>query len=653
MGASEFLIVLCSPNSAQSTWVNREVAWFKTHRDPLKILTVIVGGEPMASLIAGREAEECFPKTLLYRVGADLQPTAEIGEAPLAADARETGDGKRGAKLKLAAAMLGLGLDTLVNRDDRRRAQRRRVVMAGMAASIAVLGGLSVYAFNQRDAAVAARNDAVAARKDAEFQKTEAQDLVEFMLTDLRQRLDAVGRLDILDAVAKRLDESYARQDLSKLDPDALGRRARVQLLLGEVDNTRGNLDAALAQYKKAAATTEELLKRNPGKAQQIFDHAQSVFWVGYIAWQRGDAAEAKKYFTQYKDYADQLVAIDPENEDWLAEVDYANSNLGTLAMDRGEAAEAEAYFEKSLEVSSRLAASHPEDSERLASLGQSFAWLADSLHRQVKLRAARSARLSEIGLYTKWLDEQPSDVKILGAMSVARYRLAQIELAAGNLGTAREQVVLAASLADQRIDADPDSTEAADRASVAYSLLGEIDYYLGRIDEARVSLLRAIRLAERLIVIDEEVPLWRGFDLAQPTLLMAKISAANSEVRATSSLLNNMLKLQRSLVEKGVPHPTITKVYCDALAQRAITEKEQEVSWNSIITLLAPTIGRQLPDAQVLLAKAYLHIGAADKAREITSRLYSAGFRHPEFLELLEEFPDLKTAAIAGAAAQ
>ncbi|MBP6363627.1 MAG: toll/interleukin-1 receptor domain-containing protein [Novosphingobium sp.] len=46
LAASEFLIVVCSPNSAKSKWVDCEVAWFKTHRDPAKVLALIVDGEP-------------------------------------------------------------------------------------------------------------------------------------------------------------------------------------------------------------------------------------------------------------------------------------------------------------------------------------------------------------------------------------------------------------------------------------------------------------------------------------------------------------------------------------------------------------------------------------------------------------------------------
>lgn len=51
LGSSEFLIVVCSPNSAKSQWVNREIAWFKTHRDPSKVLALIVGGTRLSMTI--------------------------------------------------------------------------------------------------------------------------------------------------------------------------------------------------------------------------------------------------------------------------------------------------------------------------------------------------------------------------------------------------------------------------------------------------------------------------------------------------------------------------------------------------------------------------------------------------------------------------
>ncbi len=132
------------------------------------------------------------------------------------------------------------------------------------------------------------------------------------MLGDLRKKLEPAGRLDALDAVGERALKYYSAQDAGALDADSLGRRARALHLIGEVDDVRGNLDHALDVFRQAAVSTSELLARAPNDGARIFDHAQSVYWVGYVAWQHGDSAVAEKAFNEYRALADRLVAIDP-----------------------------------------------------------------------------------------------------------------------------------------------------------------------------------------------------------------------------------------------------------------------------------------------------------------------------------------------------
>src|SRR5210317_1958088 len=47
--ASRYLIVICSPNAAQSEWVNEEVRIFKSLGREKRVLCLIVDGEPFAS----------------------------------------------------------------------------------------------------------------------------------------------------------------------------------------------------------------------------------------------------------------------------------------------------------------------------------------------------------------------------------------------------------------------------------------------------------------------------------------------------------------------------------------------------------------------------------------------------------------------------
>lgn len=647
MLASEFLIVLCSPRSAQSKWVNREVAFFKRRRDPKKILTLIIDGEPMASAMPGREADECFPKTLLYKVGEDLAPTDVAEDAPLAADARESGDGKRGAKLKLAAAMLGLGLDELVRRDERRRTARRRLALSASLALATVLGGLSIYAFNQRDAAVVARNEAVTAQKEAEAAersavkaRDDAEGLIELILTDLKSDLESYGTLRSVTQIGNRAIGYYEGQDVKALTPDQLGRRARVVLMLGEADNKRGDLDSALARYETAAATTGEQLARDPDNAQRIFDHAQSVFWVGYIAWQRGDQAKAKTHFTQYHDYAQKLVAIDPANDDWQAELEYSYSNLGTLAMDEGEAAEAEGWFRKSLEVSSRLLEKHPEETERVVAAGESYAWLADALHRQMRLPEARISRLSEIALYRRSKSSPTtSNVIELRAIS-AHYRLAQIELSSGQLQNAIVAARIASDSALDLLERDPENSLLADRASLSLAILGETQFHQGDFEKARHALAKSHDIARRLADSDKTVVLWRAYNLANVRLIEARLDKSHPP-----EAFDSFVQTQRELMNLA-SDPSVIRVYCGMLAFRARSSLDAAAIWAEITAILTPDQDKHGPEALTLLVEAHMRLGEKSKAADIASSLFAAGFRHPDFMALLDEFPKLREAA-------
>ena len=122
---------------------------------------------------------------------------------PLAADFRKGAQGAPVALLKLIAGMLGVGLDELVHRDTQRRLRNLTLLTAASLAGVIVMGVLTGLA--------------IEARREAERQRAEAESLVEYMLTDLRGRLRAVGRLDLLTAVGQRGLTYYAHQDLRRL----------------------------------------------------------------------------------------------------------------------------------------------------------------------------------------------------------------------------------------------------------------------------------------------------------------------------------------------------------------------------------------------------------------------------------------------------
>jgi hypothetical protein len=180
--AAEQLIVVCSPNSAKSHYVNREIRYFKQIGKGDAILLAIISGEPhAASKPEYRPEDDCFPKSIVYQVGSagDLTTSPEPTE-PLAADFRPEKDGRENGFLKLVAGLLSVGLDELIMRErqsEKKRRQRAYQIagtMACLAAAALVSAGFAWWARNlaasREQQAQQARGDAVAAQHLAEAQ---------------------------------------------------------------------------------------------------------------------------------------------------------------------------------------------------------------------------------------------------------------------------------------------------------------------------------------------------------------------------------------------------------------------------------------------------------------------------------------------------
>ena len=76
------------------------------------------------------------------------------------------------------------------------------------------------------------------------------------------------------------------------------------------------------------------LLARQPQAPERIFNHAQSEYLLGYIAYltKRADGQrnldQVKLHWGRYLALADRLVSADPANPRWQRELGYAQSNL-------------------------------------------------------------------------------------------------------------------------------------------------------------------------------------------------------------------------------------------------------------------------------------------------------------------------------------
>ncbi|WP_284124983.1 toll/interleukin-1 receptor domain-containing protein [Parerythrobacter aestuarii] len=421
---SQVLVVVCSPDAKQSKWVGQEIAYFRAHRPGMPILAALVRGEP----------SEAFPAAL-----------TESGAEPLAADLRKEGDGWKLGFLKIVAGIAGVPLDALVQRDSQRQT-RRVMAVTGMVAALAlIMAGMTIIALQ--------------ARNEAQAQRAEAEGLVEYMITDLREDLQGVTSLSVMGRVNKRALEYYAKQDLSTLAAESLERRAFLLHAMGEDDEKAGKLDDALAKFEEAFRTTEALLDRDPGNPDRIFGHAQSQYWAGYIAYLQKNWTKASQYWSGYKRHSEQLIEGGSANFQWVMEAGYAAGNLCTLELDRKgslelaerECQEAIGRFEEACKIK-------PGQRSCIEAQANRYAWLADVSGRRGDFGKALATRLKGEALIEGLRASDPDNLDLTDLWVAAQIAIARTERSLGRGQAASRRLQRARQEMLRLIAIDPDN---------------------------------------------------------------------------------------------------------------------------------------------------------------------------------------------------
>ena len=533
LAASQFLVVLCSPTAAKSRWTNLEIESFKRTRPEGCVLAAIVAGEPFASDTPGREEEECFPPALRYKYDRRGHRTSKKAE-PLAADFREIGDGKRidsSSWWPACSESASTSWSSATRRGASGGSPTRRASLAGMA----VTSTLAVTAIQARD--------------EARDQRREAESLVGFMLGDLKDKLEPLGRLDVLDGSAAKALAYYQKQDTSRLSNEALAQRSRALTLLGQVASTRGDLDEAVRFYRAAFAGTAEALRRSPDDPQRIFDHAQNVFYLADIAHTRGQLKPAESGLQEYKRLARRMIEIDPSNPKWQMEGIYADTNLGVILNDEGRYDEAAATFENARGDRQRLAAGDPSNVEYKKALIESLGWLSTARERQGRLDDALSAREQQIQILAPLISDPHADAGY-EAQAIGAYRAAgRINAERGDIPKSVEQFQSALQLAARLEAVEPSNTETREMATWANFGLARTKLAANAVDEAAALITPACDATDRLIARDGTVVEWR-LDLRSSCLeLQARLALARNNASEAGRYADDLLAAAKAEV--------------------------------------------------------------------------------------------------------
>jgi tetratricopeptide (TPR) repeat protein len=393
--ASRYLIVVCSPAAAQSKWVNREIEKFDELGREDRVLALIVDGEPNSG-----DERESFPEALRQM-------------EPIAADARRQGDGKTNAKLKLLAGMLGVSFDALKQRDGQRQIRRLQMTVAVALALVLAFAGLAWYANQQREKAVAAR--------------LQAESVLEFLLYDLRDALEPVGRLDIIEKVEQRVEEYYRELGVDPNQPRTLHNRLSAALRAGDFARDRGDLENALTEYRASLAIAERLVAADATNATWQRDLSVSHEKVGDVLEAQGDLAGALTEYRASLAIRVRLAAADPTNATWQRDLSVSHNKVGDVLEAQGDLAGALTEYRADLAIAERLAAADPSNTVWQRDLSVSHNRVGDVLEAQGDLAGALTEYRASLAIRERLAAADPTNATWQRDLWVVCWRIANV----------------------------------------------------------------------------------------------------------------------------------------------------------------------------------------------------------------------------------
>jgi serine/threonine-protein kinase len=397
--------------------------------------------------------------------------------------------------------------------------------------------------------AVVARNEAVVARNEADQRRVQAEDLLGFMVGDLRTSLTPLGRLDLLEDVGDRAMEYFATVELDILTDGELLRQAQVLTQLGEIRFEQLKYEEALASFTEAYNRSDALAMKNGDDGDRLFNRGQAEFWVGYVHLRNGTLQDAQEWMIRYRDTSLELVELDPDRDEWKREVGYAYHNLAVLAQQRGELGAAQEGYSLYLEVLLTLEA-NDEGAVLQIEIADAISWLGEIAREEGELAITLEYYQQSKVILENLLERDTSDTRVQDYLGLALWREARIDAMTGDLNHALQLVDASIQLYAGLVETDPSNSNFLGYIARAYLLKANIFYSRGRGDEAREFAEMSLAGVEELFA-NGTIDFYLYEILAGSHLVMVRVAQDRAEIDTalahSSQALDAMLEIQKA----------------------------------------------------------------------------------------------------------
>lgn len=502
---------------------------------------------------------------------------------------------------------------------------RRPLLVAGIAA-VLLVAALAVAAI----LGVEAR----AANRRAEQRRGQAEDLIGFMLTDLRNKLDPLGKLEILDEVGKRAMGYFAAVPEEELSRAELARRSQALYQIGDVRIKQGDLTGAAEPLRESLALAQALADRDPS-GEHLFGLGQSHFWVGYVHWQQRRLAAARPHLQTYLELSERLVRMDSSRADWQLEVAYGHSNLGALLEEEGRLEAALRHYQDALAINRRLAAQEPRNLAWKSDLADAYNLLGAVEQSLGRLGAALEHCGAELELRRELAATDAGNTRWQELLATSHSYVGDLKQQTGRLNAARDHFNDARSILSGLVAHDPDNAGWLYKLALLHLALGLMDQTRGEPAQAAGEWQRLREISDELVRRAPEQHEWRRLQGIELIVRSSQLKSPEASRKAARDGVAMLLEMDRSLPADIVTLRWLGRGYRRLAAAEASlgSAAAPRRALLAAAELLEPAAARlQDPSLLGVWAQVLLDLGRREEAQAVIERLRQAGYRDPVY---------------------
>ncbi|MEM7582275.1 MAG: protein kinase [Acidobacteriota bacterium] len=562
----------------------------------------------------------------------------DVSDALLAEDIAALVDGSP-ERRPTSAGQVAEGLRSLEARRQARDAAERSARRRGTLRFAAIAGSIllmmaSVLLFQ----AQRAKRQAEHLQGRAELAREQAEDLIGFMLGDLQQKLQAIGRLDALEGAGNQaleyFDDITARGE--EHSPSALAAHAKALHQMGDVRMAQGDLDAASELFRAALRQTQELVARRPDDPQALFELGQSHFWVGNVDYRRGNWRPALAAMERYLELSQQLYETQPDHDDWLLEVAYGHNNVGAVYQNLANPALARQHYDQALDISQRLLERGPEQPKRQERWIKAVIRVGQALLAEGKLNAAYERFTAAAATAQSFYDRRPDDASAIRQLSTARSFVADLANSLGKTEDAERAAKAQHALMTRLVELEPDHEEWRRQLEVSRYILAQTLVYRGEREAAAELANRAIRYAELQQSAAEEPSRWIVRNLVHCLRLRADLERERGELETAYATIRRAEALIPGEGQRSWDRRVDVLLLLGQIAQRLGQPDAAEDAWQRALDEITsrPEAARNYIWLDYH-ARTLLLLERLEEARPVVYKLLGMEFQHPHFLAI------------------